>query len=62
MQPIRTIWTILVGDYPGIIPVEFGQIPISDSREEVVWSFPYIVQCKIAKFNFNPRALFEQLW
>ena len=30
MQPIRTIWTILVGDYPGIIPVEFGQIDISD--------------------------------
>jgi len=28
MQPIRTIWTILVGDHPGIIPVELGQIPI----------------------------------
>jgi len=26
MQPIRTIWTILVEDYPGTIPVEFGQI------------------------------------
>jgi len=29
MQQIRTIWTILVEDYPGTIPVEFGQIPIS---------------------------------
>jgi len=32
MQQIRTIWTILLEDYPGIIPVEFGQIPISGSR------------------------------
>ena len=32
MQPIRTIWIILVEDYPGTIPVEFGQIPISGSR------------------------------
>jgi len=47
MQPIRTIWTILVGDHPGIIPVEFGQIPIRSLREEVVWRFPYIIQCKI---------------
>jgi len=47
MQPIRTIWKILVGDHPGIIPVEFGRMPISSSREEVVWSFPYIIQCKI---------------
>jgi len=47
MQPIRTIWTILVEDYPGTIPVEFGQIPISGSSKEVIWSFPYIIQCKI---------------
>jgi len=32
MQPIRTIWTGLVEDQPGTIPVEFGQIPISGSR------------------------------
>jgi len=61
MQPIRTIWIILVGDHPGIIPAVFGQIPISGSREEVVWSFPYIIQCKIvtpvAKVNFNPRGI-----
>jgi len=33
MQPIRTIWTILVQDLPGTIPVEFGQIPISGLRK-----------------------------
>jgi len=47
MQPTGTIWTTLIGDHPGIIPVKFGQIPISGSREDVVWSFPYINQCKI---------------
>jgi len=47
MQPIRTIWTILVEDYPGTIPVKFDQIPINGSREYVVWTFPYISQCKI---------------
>jgi len=47
MQPIKTIWTISVGDHPGTIPVEFGKIPISGSREEVVCSFPNIIQCKI---------------
>jgi len=34
MQQIRTILTISTGDHPGTIPVEFGQIPISGSREE----------------------------
>jgi len=33
MQPIRTIWTILVWDHTGTIPVDFGQIPISGSRK-----------------------------
>jgi len=47
MQTIRTIWTIFVGDYPGTIPVQFGQIIISGSREEVVWTFPNLMQCKI---------------
>jgi len=32
MQPIRTIWTILIENYPVTIPVDFGQIPISGSR------------------------------
>jgi len=32
---------------PGTIPVQFGQIPISGSREDVVCSFPYIIQFKI---------------
>jgi len=45
MQPIRTVWTIYVADYPGIIPVEFGQILINGSKIEVVWRFPYIIQC-----------------
>jgi len=47
MQPTGTVWTTLIGHHPGIIPVKFGQIPISGSREEVVWTFPYIIQCKI---------------
>jgi len=46
MQPIKTIWTILVEDHTGTIPVEFGQIPISGSQA-VIWSFPYIIQCNI---------------
>jgi len=45
MQPPGTVWTTLIGDHPGIIPVKFGQIPIRGSREDVVWSFPYITQC-----------------
>jgi len=32
MQPIRTIWTILIEDYTGTIPVEFDKLPISGSR------------------------------
>ena len=32
MQQIITIWIILVKDYPGTIPVEFGQKPISGLR------------------------------
>ena len=51
----------LIGDHPGIIPVKFGQIPISGSREDVVWSFPYIIQCKIVtprgRVNFDPRGI-----
>ena len=35
MQPIGTVCTILVEDNPGIIPVEFGQIPISSLGEEL---------------------------
>jgi len=36
MQPIKTFWTTLVGDRPGIIPVKFGQNPISGFRGEDV--------------------------
>jgi len=47
MQPTETLWTTLIGDHPGIILVKFGQILISGLREDVVWSFSYIIQCKI---------------
>ena len=61
MQPLRTIWIILVGDHPGTIPVEFGQITISGSREDVFWTFPNIIQCKIVTprggVNFDPRGI-----
>jgi len=36
MQPTGMVGTTFIGDHPGIIPVKFGQIPISDSREDVV--------------------------
>ena len=36
MQPTGTIWTTLIGDHPGIIPVKFGQNPMSGFRGEVV--------------------------
>ena len=36
MQPTGTVSTTLIGDHPGIIPVKFGQIPISGSREDVI--------------------------
>jgi len=66
MQPIRTIWTILVGYHPGTIPVEFAKITISGSREDVVWTCPYIIQRKSvtpgAGSILTPGAYFEQLW
>jgi len=33
MQPTETVWTTSIGDHPGIIPVQFGQNPISGSEE-----------------------------
>jgi len=36
MQPIKTIWTTLVGDHPGAIPVKFGQNQMSGFRGEDV--------------------------
>jgi len=64
MQTIKTIWIILIGDHPGTIPAEFGQIPISVSREEVVWSFPYIIQCSNVKSNerFQRRCLSKNVY
>ena len=46
MQPIRTIWTTLVGDHPGIIPVKFGHNPMSGFRAEDV---------KVKKFTDDAR-------
>ena len=47
-------------DHPGIIPVEFGQIPISVS-EEVVLSIPFVIKCKIVTpgvgVNFDPWGI-----
>jgi len=62
MQPTRTVWTTFIGDHPGIIPVKFGQIPISGSREDVVWSFPYTMYTSMLNcdpwggVNFDPRG------
>jgi len=36
MQPTGTIWTTLVGDHPGIIPVKLSQNPMSGFRGEDV--------------------------
>jgi len=47
MQLISTIWSISVGDNPRNICVEFGQISISESKENIVWTFPFKIQCKI---------------
>jgi len=33
MQSTWTVWTTLIGNHLGIIPVKFGQIPISGSEE-----------------------------
>jgi len=48
----------MVGDHLGTIPVEFGQIPISGSREDVVWTFPYIIQYKIV--THGARSILTQ--
>ena len=37
MQPTGTIWTTLVKEHLRIIPVKFGQNPMSGFKEEVVW-------------------------
>jgi len=61
MQPTGMVWTILVGDHPLTIPIEFGRITISGLREDVVWTFSYIIQCKIVTprggVNLDPRGI-----
>jgi len=39
MQPIRTILTILVEDYPVTIPVEFGQFPSAVQEKKLFEDF-----------------------
>jgi len=46
MQPTGKNWTTLVGDHPGIIPVKFGQNPMSGFREEDV---------QVKKFTHDER-------
>jgi len=36
MQPTGTVLTTLIGDHPGIIPVNFGQNPMRGFRGDVV--------------------------
>jgi len=36
MQPTGTVWTTLVEEHLGIIPVKFGQNPMSSFRGEYV--------------------------
>jgi len=54
MQATGTVWTTLIGDHPGIIPVKFGQIPISGSRED--GDHPGIIP---VKFGQNPISGFR---
>jgi len=35
MQPIKTVWTILVWNHSGIIPVKFGKKPKSGFKQDV---------------------------
>ena len=37
MQPTGTVWTNLIEEHLGIIPMKFGQNPMSGFREEVFW-------------------------
>jgi len=43
MQPTGTVWTTLIGDHPGIIPVKFGQNPIQ-------------IKCCLKKFLTHART------
>jgi len=36
MQPSETVWTTMVEEHLGTIPVKFGQNPMSGFREEDV--------------------------
>jgi len=55
MQLIRTILKNLVEDHPETISVDFGQIPISGSWEDVVWTFHYAMQ-PLGQGQFWPQG------
>ena len=38
MQPTGTVWTTLIGDHPGIIPVKFSQNPHGRRTPDIEWS------------------------
>jgi len=44
MQPTGTVWTILIEDHLGIIPVKFGQNPMSGFKGEVAGCQPGLSQ------------------
>ena len=62
MQPAGTIWTTLVGDHPGIIPVKFGQNPMSSFRgEDVLSKNVYAWQRTTEKTEFTIAHLEHKL-
>jgi len=59
----------LVGDHSGTLPVEFGQITISGSREDVVSDKKIFEKLHFENLFFDPMTYlcnqsepFEQLW
>jgi len=63
MQPSGTVWTTLVEEHPGIIPVKFGQNPISGFRGEDVQGkkFTHDGRRTNAGHNSSPWALCAQV-
>jgi len=61
MQPTGTVWTTLIGDHQGIIPVKFGQIPISGLKRRCRLKFSLyksMLNCDPqGGVNFDPRGI-----
>jgi len=58
MQLIETVWTTMVGNHPEIIPVKFGQHPISGFRG---CSFPHACCASWEPSHFSVEFNFLQL-